>query len=206
MDFRYAFNKSFIGLFLFKRRWRKNNPMNDTSAENWFPMDKVHVGEGSYGPLKIMSYNQGDCRLEIGKYCSFAKGTTILLGGEHPHNTLLSYPIEKYIFDEEPHTFSKGDIVIEDDVWVGYGAIILSGVRIGRGAIVAAGSVVYKDVPAYAIYGNGHVIKYRFEEEVRNKLLAVDFSKINLNYIRENRELFEEEITDVSQIERLCNL
>lgn len=59
------------------------------------------------------------------------------------------------------------DVVIEDDVWLGFGAIILSGVRIGRGAIVAAGSVVKQDVPPYAIVsGNpATLVKYRFTDE-----------------------------------------
>ena len=57
--------------------------------------------------------------------------------------------------------------VIEDDAWIGHGAILMSGVRIGRGAIVAAGSVVTKDVPRYAIVGGvpAKVIRYRFNEE-----------------------------------------
>jgi acetyltransferase-like isoleucine patch superfamily enzyme len=60
-----------------------------------------------------------------------------------------------------------GEIVIEDDVWIGFGAIILSGVRIGRGSIIAAGSVVQKDVPPYSIFApaQGSVIRRRFTSE-----------------------------------------
>ena len=61
----------------------------------------------------------------------------------------------------------KGEIVIEDDVWIGFGAIILSGVRIGRGSVIAAGAVVVKDVPPYSIVipRQNHVIRQRFSPE-----------------------------------------
>jgi acetyltransferase-like isoleucine patch superfamily enzyme len=61
----------------------------------------------------------------------------------------------------------KGEIVIEDDVWIGFGAIILSGVRIGRGSIIAAGAVVLEDVPPYSIFipVQSHVLKRRFSPE-----------------------------------------
>lgn len=67
---------------------------------------------------------------------------------------------------------SKGDIVVKDDVWIGYGSIILSGVHIGQGAVIAAGSVVSHDVPPYAIVGGvpARLIKYRFSEEMTKKL------------------------------------
>ena len=56
---------------------------------------------------------------------------------------------------EKHESFSKGDITVFDDAWTGYGSIIMSGVKIGQGAIVAAGSVVTKDVPPYAVVGGG---------------------------------------------------
>jgi len=61
----------------------------------------------------------------------------------------------------------KGEIIIEDDVWIGFGAIILSGVRIGRGSIIAAGAVVLKDVPPYTIFTpvQNHVLRRRFSPE-----------------------------------------
>ena len=66
-------------------------------------------------------------------------------------------------------------IVVEDDVWIGFGAIILAGVTIGRGAIIGAGSVVNKDVPPYAIVGGvpAKVIKYRFDPATVESLLAI---------------------------------
>lgn len=198
-----AYENSRMGLFFFKRKWRRNNPINDTFPVNCFPIEKVNIGEGTYGPLKVISYRYGDCNIIIGKFCSIAKETTFLLGGEHSYKTLLTYPVEKYIFHEKPHTFSKGDIVIEDDVWIGYGVTILSGVHIGRGAVIAAGAVVYKDVPAYAVWGEGRVLKYRFSSEVRERLLKIEFEKIDEKFILNNRELFEREVQENDKLELL---
>ena len=76
----------------------------------------------------------------------------------------------------------KGDIIVGDDVWIGLKATICSGVKIGQGAIVAAGSVVVKDVAPYSIVGGNPAkfIKWRFEDEaVRERLMRLDWSKFN---------------------------
>lgn len=75
-----------------------------------------------------------------------------------------------------------------DDVWIGYGAMILSGLTINQGAIIAAGSVVTKNVPAYAIAGGNpaKIIKYRFEDSIIDKLVKIDFSKLDKNLIINN--------------------
>lgn len=82
---------------------------------------------------------------------------------------------------------SKGSIIVDDDVWIGYRATIMSGVHIGQGAVVAAGAVVTKDVPPYAIVGGvpARVIKYRFSPEVIEHLLKLDYSKLSDDMIRE---------------------
>ena len=98
---------------------------------------------------------------------------------------------------------SKGDIIVGDDVWIGYGATILSGVYIGQGAVIAVGAVVSKDVPAYAIVGGipAKVIKYRFSESVCKTLEKIDYSKIDEEFVKKHiDELYEEidENTDLS--------
>ena len=88
-----------------------------------------------------------------------------------PHVALLSrYPhradlVGSSMFQGPPA--DRGEIVIEEDVWIGFGAIILSGVRIGRGSIIAAGAVVLKDVPRYSVYlpQQDHVLRSRFTPE-----------------------------------------
>lgn len=92
---------------------------------------------------------------------------------------------------------SKGDIVIHDDVWIGYGAIITSGLEIGQGAVIAAGSVVTKNIPPYAIVGGNpaHIIRYRFDEELRLKLCTLDLSKIDVETIKSGYEFFLEAVS-----------
>ncbi|MGN9105593.1 DapH/DapD/GlmU-related protein [Oliverpabstia intestinalis] len=95
----------------------------------------------------------------------------------------------------EVESFAKGDIRVDDDVWIGYGASIMSGVHIGQGAVVAAGAVVTKDVPPYAIVGGvpAKVIKYRFEPEMIEELLKVDYSELT-------KEDIEKHIDDLYRV------
>ena len=97
---------------------------------------------------------------------------------------------------------SKGDIVLEDDVWIGYRATVLSGVRIGQGAVVAAGSVVTQDVPAYAIVGGvpAKVLRYRFPEQVRQALLACDLSQLDNEMIRQHVHQLYAPLTQTEQL------
>ena len=99
------------------------------------------------------------------------------MSGEHSITGIMTYPL---IDDVKINSRSKGDIIVADDVWIGYGATIMSGVHIGQGAVVAADAVVTKDVPPYAIVGGvpAKVIKYRFEPEMIEELLKVDYSKL----------------------------
>ncbi|NLK24601.1 MAG: CatB-related O-acetyltransferase [Clostridiales bacterium] len=98
---------------------------------------------------------------------------------------------------------SKGDIIVRDDVWIGQRAIILSNVNIGQGAVIAAGSVVTKDVPPYAIVGGvpAKVIKYRFSPEMIKELLKIDYSKLTDEMIKEHINDFYTELKDIKQLE-----
>jgi virginiamycin A acetyltransferase len=132
------------------------------------------IGKYTYGRPTIMQWGEG-ASLKIGKYCSIASNVIIMLGGEHRFHWISAYPFNK-IFKENAHLvghpYSKGNIVIGNDVWIGTGAIILSGVEIGNGAIIGAGSVVRKRVPSYSVTaGNpAEVLLYRFNKETINKL------------------------------------
>ena len=89
-----------------------------------------------------------------------------------------------------------------DDVWLGHNAIVLSGVTIGQGAVVAAGALVVNDVPPYSIVGGvpAKVIKYRFTEDVIQKLLNVDYSKISEEMLLEHKDFFNNEITEMTDL------
>lgn len=185
------------------KQWRETNSHNDTFLN--YPLycaECVSVGRGTYGPINV-EMSRKDYRLRIGNYCSIANGVTFVLSSEHPTNHISTYPFKvKVIQDENPEAVSKGDIIVEDDVWIGFGATVLSSVRIGQGAVVAAGAVVTKDVPPYAIVGGvpAKVIKYRFTPELIEELLQVDFSQLDDTAIKDNINALYEELRDPEQL------
>lgn len=180
-----------------KRQWRKKNPHNSTYLiQNGSPIGEVKVGKHTYGGLNVLNCTSN--KLVIGNYCSIAKQTAFILGVDHRMSGVSTYPFKKLMLHGEQEAISKGDIIIEDDVWIGYGAIILSGVHIGQGAAIAAGAVVSKDVPPYAIVGGvpAKIIKYRFSEPVRRQLERIDFSKIDDEFVEKHISQLYEEIDE----------
>jgi acetyltransferase-like isoleucine patch superfamily enzyme len=170
--------RKFIDLYklhVFQNRWRKANKNNRTYAMTIFPLEKVTVGDNTYGPLSIYSWGQINEKLMIGNYCSIALGVIFLLGGNHTVDTISTYPFKVMRGFKHQEALSKGPIIVEDGVWLGYNAMILSGVTIGKGAIIAAGSIVTKDVPPYTIVGGNpaKVIRLRFPLDVVNTLLKL---------------------------------
>lgn len=122
-------------------------------------------------------------KLVIGKFCSIACGAKFLFNSaNHTLSSLSTYPFPIF-FDEWGLEKSdvaaawnrKGDIMIGNDVWIGYEAVILAGVTIGDGAVIGARAVVTKDVPPYAIVGGvpARVIRSRFPEETVKALLRL---------------------------------
>lgn len=186
-----------------KRKWRSNNSFNDTIAMCIFDLDMVNVGKYSYGELNVVSFGH-EHKLKIGNYVSIAQHVTFLLDVEHYINHISTFPYKvKCLHTTECEAFGKGDIIVGDDVWIGYGATIMSGVHIGQGAVIAAGAVVTKDVPPYAIIGGtpAKVIKYRFGEVLRNKALEIDYSKLNKELIYEHIEDLYERLLEQNQFD-----
>lgn len=122
-------------------------------------------------------------KLKIGKFCSIACGTKFLFNSaNHALDSLSTYPFplffEEWNLEKEKVTEAwdnRGDIVIGNDVWIGYEAVILSGVTIGDGAIIGTRAVVTKDVPPYTIVGGvpAKPIRKRFDEKVIKELLKI---------------------------------
>ena len=122
-------------------------------------------------------------KLKIGKFCSIACGTKFLFNSaNHALDSLSTYPFplffEEWNLEKEKVTDAwdnRGDIVIGNDVWIGYEAVILSGVTIGDGAIIGTRAVVTKDVPPYTIVGGvpAKPIRKRFDEKVIEELLKI---------------------------------
>jgi acetyltransferase-like isoleucine patch superfamily enzyme len=155
-------------------------------------MRKYTVGKFTYGIPITKDWHHGST-LNIGDFCSIVENVDILLGGNHSIDWISSYPFG-VIFDEVKAksylypTKSKGAVVVGNDVWLGMNVTILSGVTIGDGAVVAACSMVTRNVEPYTIAGGNpaNSLKKRFQEKEIAKLLETqwwnwDISKIEAN-------------------------
>ena len=160
------------------KNWR--NPHNQTRLHlaRIASRQGYEIGEFTYGKPKVRFPESGR-KLTIGRYGSIADKVEILLGGNHRTDWGTTYPFSAFPElwpgaprNEDYHT-SRGDVTIGHDVWLGSGAIVMSGVTVGHGAVVAAHAIVTKDVPPYAIVGGNpaKVIRYRFDEETVAALL-----------------------------------
>ena len=163
--------------------WRKQNPHNYTNVAPNTDTSCITVGVGSYGTIHVDKAGNQDVYLKIGNYVSIGPDVHFILASEHPYTGISTYPFKVMVAGHKCEAKSKGNIIIDDDVWIGFDAIINSGVHIGQGAIVASGSVVTKDVEPYSIVGGNPAkhIKYRFPSNIRKKLITLDFSKLDRN-------------------------
>lgn len=195
--------RSIIRLYqknLFAKAWRKRNPHNLTEVGNRaFPIGVVSVGKCSYGILQVQSlFEQSGEKLTIGNYVSIAPGVQFLLGVNHQLKTITTFPLySRLIQPSARDALTNGEIVVEDEVWIGTDAVIMSGVRIGKGAIVAAGAVVTKDVPPYAIVGGipAAIIRYKYSEEVIKIIQNIHLKDFTNKFLTDNIELFYQEIS-----------
>ncbi len=139
---------------------------------------QVSIGDYTYGNPRIHWLMPGQLVI-IGKFCSIAPAVELIVGGNHRPDFITTYPFAALPTDwpgaKGKTPISKGDIVIGNDVWIGQGAKILSGVTVGDGAVIGAYAIVAKDVAPYAIVvGNpAKEIKKRFDDETIYRLLAV---------------------------------
>lgn len=151
---------------------------------------KIVVGEYTYyddpdDPTgfehRNVLYGYGPERLIIGRFCAIAAGTRfVMAGAQHPMLGVSTFPFAIFGGDWTERTLdvlaampSAGDTVVGNDVWFGYQATVMPGVRIGDGAIIAAQSVVTRDVPPYTIVGGNPAepIRQRFAPEDIDRLL-----------------------------------
>lgn len=176
--------KNDIKLLLFRRKFKKYFNTGIVPM-NVFPINKIKsIGKNVYGALNVMSWNNEQEGLIIGDYVSIADNVWFVLGGNHSISLVTTYPVQRFLVGGIEIAESKGPIVIESDVWIGSHAMIMSGVTVGQGAVIAAGSIVTKDVPDYAVVaGNpAKIIKYRFDMEICDYFSKyLDYSKIGGN-------------------------
>ncbi|BAP41344.1 CatB-related O-acetyltransferase [Pseudomonas sp. 21LCFQ02] len=158
-----------------RKRLRSMDKLDRSAEKIRLRYPRYTVGVGTYGIPEVLEFGD-DTVLKVGSYTSIADGVRILLGGEHRTDWLTTYPFPAMIDkleDIKDYAPSKGDVVIGSDCWICADAVILSGVTIGHGAIVAAGAMVTRDVPPYSVVGGNpcKFIRWRFEEQVREELL-----------------------------------
>jgi acetyltransferase-like isoleucine patch superfamily enzyme len=132
--------------------------------------------------VNIISWSD-EYKIHVGKYCSIGRDCNFFLHANHrpdwvTTSSQLLGPVTPEIANmhmEMGHPSCKGDITIGNDVWIGAKSTIMSGVKIGHGAVIGSGSVVAKDIPPYAIVvGNpAKIVKYRFDEQQIEDLLGI---------------------------------
>ncbi len=136
-------------------------------------------------------------KLIIGKFCALATGVKFIMNGaNHKISGFSTYPFQVFgngwekVTPQPGELPNKGDTVIGNDVWIGYEAVIMPGVEIGDGAIIASKSVVTKDVLPYTIVGGNpaKVIKKRFADEVIETLLEIAWWNWDIEKITRNLE------------------
>lgn len=152
-------------------------------------------------------------KLKIGKFCSVACGAKFLFtSANHTMKSLSTYPFpiffEEWGLDGKDISNAwdnKGDIVIGNDVWIGYEAVILSGVTIGDGAIIGTRAVVTKDVPPYTIVGGvpAKPIRKRFDEKTIKKLEEISWWNWDDEKIRQSIQAIQN--GDIATLELLNN-
>ncbi|MEN9435664.1 MAG: hypothetical protein RIR09_319 [Pseudomonadota bacterium] len=152
------------------------------------------LGFASYGFPIVHDDNEGTT-LKIGAFCSIGGGVQIFLGKNHRTDWISSYPFPAF-FEEArgiaDYSTSKGDVTIGSDVWLCADSIVLSGVRIGHGAVVAAGAVVTQNVEPYSVVAGNPArhVRWRFDEETRSALLQTAWWDWPEAEIRQNVALF----------------
>lgn len=180
-----------------------NNRINENTSFDGFLGFSSYIGTDS---VIICSY--------VGKYCSIGSRVTIVRGKHPVQNMVSTSPVFYSKSKTLPNMFAnvncfsehcyidyngrKYSVVIENDVWIGANAMIMEGVTIGNGAVVAAGAVVTKNVPPYAIVAGvpAKIIKYRFDDDSIKYLCDLKWWDKDESWIIEHAQLF-------SDIERL---
>jgi acetyltransferase-like isoleucine patch superfamily enzyme len=141
-------------------------------------MSGYSAGPFTYGKPRVLDLGFHDTVFKVGAYTSIGPEVSVLLGAEHDARSLTTYPFAALWPEARSLSVpcaSKGDIIVGNDCWIGARAIILSGVTIGDGCIIGAGSVVTRDLPPYSVAAGNpcRVLRMRFEPKDIETLLRL---------------------------------
>lgn len=161
---------------------------------------RVQIGKHTYGLRRnTIHWGTGREEVRVGSYCSIAEEVRLVFG-EHPLERVSTYPLRTKLMGTEDNVDAtcKGPIVIGSDVWIGLNALIMSGVTIGHGAVVAAGATVTRDVPPYAVVGGvpARILKYRFRPDQIERLLHLAWWEWEDAKIKANMDQFYGDMDD----------
>ena len=164
----------------------------------------IRAGKHTYGHdhCTIRAWERINDVIEVGSYCSFGRGVTFVIDGNHKMDTFSTYPFQT-LFSESPvNVWGKETPTVGNDVWVASNATIYSGVHIGDGAVVAGNSVVTKSVPPYAVVaGNpARIVKYRFPDDVIADLLELKWWTLPEETIRTHLIPVQSDIREVIRV------
>lgn len=187
---------------------------NFIKAANVSVGDYTYYDDRRYGPEQFEEYNVlynydfSKVKLVIGKFCAIAAETKFIMTGDHKLDAISTYPFPIFGKGWE-NAFNvydlpvKGDIIVGHDVWFGYDSLVMNGVTIGNGAIVAARAVVVKDVPPYSIVaGNpAKVVKMRFDDKTIERLQKIAWWDWSTEKINKHLKIICH--LDVDQLERV---
>lgn len=165
----------------------------------------VKFRNSTLGDYSYIGYSSNINNSQIGMFCSISANVNIGLP-THPTNYISTSPIFFNTYNALKKTWVKVDTydssprrtIIGNDVWIGLNSTILGGVRIGDGAIIAAHSLVTKDVPDYAIVGGipAKILRYRFSEETIKKLLDLKWWNKTEKDLKKNIKFFSKKVND----------
>ena len=204
--------KKFLTKFK-KKKIYKNYFLKDNLKKE-IESNLVEVGRWSYGKPNILRWDWKS-KLIIGNFCSLGPDIDFYIGGNHRLDWISTSPLPAPQFDSvfkkakniKNFNKSNGDIIIGHDVWIGGRTTILSGVKIGTGAVIAAGSVVVNDVEPYRVSGGNpnKEIGKRFNEDIIKKLLESEWWNLTDNDIdhlseyllSNNFEIFFDKVNEI---------
>lgn len=179
-----------------KKSYKKYGRLDSLGRYFFDTYTGIPVGKYTYG----YQYLNNNNIKSIGAFCSIAEGQ-LVIPNDHRMDWITTSPIaslkqfsftdkdymSEYISDEDRK------VVIGNDVWIGARCIIFEGITIGDGAVIAAGSIIRKDVPPYAVVGGvDKILKYRFDKDTVNKLLQIQWWNWDDEKIRRNIDLFRD--------------